>query len=232
MTIDSYSGGGYSGDGPRRRRAPVATKSEWAYEEVRKMILEGELKPGATVNQEELAAELQISVTPLREALRRLEGEGFASLSAHRTLTINGLSAHELDDIYALRLLLDPLAVSLATQRMTDEQVAVVTRMAKARPRGGPTLILGANREFHRAVYSASGNDLLTRTLDQLWSTADRYRLALLAEHGSIISRVDAEHMEIAEAVASRDAATAEALMRNHVETTLSWLKELLESRG
>ena len=60
MTIDSYA------NGPRRRRRPmVATKSEWAYEEVRKMILEGELQPGATVNQEELAAELQISVTPL-----------------------------------------------------------------------------------------------------------------------------------------------------------------------
>ena len=124
--------------GPPRHRRVVTTKSEWAYQEVRKMILEGELKPGATVNQEELANELQISVTPLREGLRRLEGEGFVTLNAHRTLTINALSAQELEDLYAMRLLLDPFAVALATQRMTGEQVAVVTRMAKAHPRGGP----------------------------------------------------------------------------------------------
>lgn len=215
----------------RRQELVLTTKAEWAYEEVRQMILTGELEPGATINQEELAANLKISVTPLREALRRLEGEGFASLNAHRTLTINGLSAQELDDVYALRLLLDPFAVSLATARMSTEQVALVTRLAKARPRGGPTDLLAANREFHRAVYSASGNSLLTRTLDQLWSSADRYRLALLSRGDSIISRVDAEHLEIAEAVASRDPKAAEALMRRHVETTLSWLKELLDGR-
>jgi len=215
-----------------RRARVVMTKSEWAYEEVRGMILEGSLKPGATVNQEELAAGLGISVTPLREALRRLEGEGFATLNAHRTLTINGLSAQELEDVYAMRLLLDPLAVSLATQRMTEDQAAIITRLAKARPRGGPTVVLAANREFHRAVYAASGNSFLTRTLDQLWSAADRYRLALITEHGSVITRVDAEHMEIAEAVASRHAAQAEALMRKHVGTTLDWIKELLEARA
>ncbi len=96
MSIDSYPG-------PASRLRVVLTKSEWAYEEVRKMVLEGELKPGATVNQEELAGELKISVTPLREALRRLEGEGFATLNAHRTLTINGLSADEMEDVYAMR---------------------------------------------------------------------------------------------------------------------------------
>jgi DNA-binding GntR family transcriptional regulator len=224
VTIDSY---------PRsvRRQRVVMTKSEWAYEEVRKMVLEGELKPGATVNQEELATELQISVTPLREALRRLEGEGFATLNAHRTLTINGLSSEELEDVYAMRLLLDPLAVGLATRRMTAEHAVVVTRLAKAHPRGGATAIVTANREFHRAVYSASGNSFLTRTLDQLWGAADRYRLALISEHGSVIPRVDAEHFEIAQAVAARDALSAEALMRKHVGTTLDWLKELLEER-
>jgi DNA-binding GntR family transcriptional regulator len=216
----------------RRHGRVLTTKSEWAYEEVRQMILTGELEPGATINQEELAAKLEISVTPLREALRRLEGEGFASLSAHRTLTINELSAQNLDDIYALRLLLDPFAVSLATARMSNEQVALVSRLAKARPRGSPTDLLAANHEFHRAVYSASGNSLLTRALDQLWSSADRYRLALLSRGASIISRVDAEHLEIAEAVASRDAQAAEALMRKHVQTTLSWLKELLEGHS
>lgn len=215
----------------RSGRRVVTTKSEWAYEEVRNMILGGELKPGATVNQEELASELNISVTPLREALRRLEGEGFATLNAHRTLTINGLRADELEDVYAMRLLLDPFAVSLATQRMTADQVAVVTRLAKVHPRGGPTVILAANREFHRAVYAASGNSFLTRTLDQLWSAADRYRLALISEHGSVMPRVDAEHSEIADAVAARDAAKAEALMYRHVSTTLHWIKELLEER-
>jgi DNA-binding GntR family transcriptional regulator len=112
---------------------------------------------------------------------------------------------------------------------MTGEQTVVVARLAKAHPRGGPTAIVAANLEFHRAVYSASGNSFLTRTLDQLWGAADRYRLALISEHSSVMPRVDAEHLEIAEAVAARDALAAEALMRKHVGTTLVWLKELLE---
>jgi DNA-binding GntR family transcriptional regulator len=129
VTIDGYPR-------PIRNQRVVMTKSEWAYKEVRKVVLEGELKPGATVNQEE-----------------------------------------------------HPLAVGLATQRMTPERVVVVTRLARAHVRGGATAIVEANREFHRAVYSASGNSFLTRTLDQLWGAADRYRLALISEHESVVPR-------------------------------------------
>ncbi len=111
---------------------------------------------------------------------------------------------------------------------MTAEQVGVVTRLAKAHPRGGANTIVAANFEFHRSVYSASGNSFLTRTLDQLWRGADRYRLALVSDHRAVLPRVDAEHLEIADAVASRDVLAAEALMRKHVATTLGWLKDLL----
>jgi DNA-binding GntR family transcriptional regulator len=216
-------------DRSRSFRAPmVSTKSAWAYNEVRRMVLEGELQPGGTVSQVELARQLQLSITPLREALGRLETEGFLSLNAHRTMTINPLSTKELDDLYRLRILLDPYAVGLATKRMTQEEVASLGKMAEHDEGGGPVTVMALNREFHRAIYSNSGNILLTRILDQLWSATDRYRLALLARDGSGLTTAVREHVRIAEAIGACDARTAERLMREHVEATLTQLKAIL----
>jgi DNA-binding GntR family transcriptional regulator len=210
----------------------VSTKSAWAYNEVRRMVLEGELQPGATVSQVELARQLQLSITPLREALGRLETEGFLSLNAHRTMTINPLSTKELDDLYRLRILLDPYAVGLAAKRMTKEEVATLEKMAEHDEGGQPAMVMASNREFHRAIYSNSGNVLLTRILDQLWNATDRYRLALLASEGSDLSTAVREHIRIAEAIAARDARAAERLMREHVGATLTRLKEILGDPG
>jgi DNA-binding GntR family transcriptional regulator len=206
----------------------VSTKSAWAYSEVRRMVLEGELQPGATVSQVELARQLQLSITPLREALGRLETEGFVSLNAHRTMTINPLSTKELDDLYRLRILLDPYAVRLAAKRMTAEEVAALGKMAEHSEGSDPATLIASNREFHRAIYSSSGNILLTRILDQLWSATDRYRVALLARDGSDLTTASREHEHIAEAIGARDARGAERLMREHVEATLTQLRVLL----
>ncbi len=212
-------------------RAPmVSTKSAWAYSEVRRMVLEGDLQPGATVSQVELARGLQLSITPLREALGRLETEGFLSLNAHRTMTINPLSTKELDDLYRLRILLDPYAVVLAAHRMTKEEAATLLQMAK-HDGGAPATVMASNREFHRAIYGNSGNVLLTRILDQLWNATDRYRLALLARDRSDLTTAVREHVRIAEAISAGDAPAAAQLMREHVEGTLNQLRTILTDR-
>jgi DNA-binding transcriptional MocR family regulator len=79
----------------------AVTKAEAVYIETRSRILKGTLAPGSAVNQEALAADLGVSITPLREALRRLEMEGLIRLEAHRTMSITPLTSRELDEMYA-----------------------------------------------------------------------------------------------------------------------------------
>ena len=81
----------------------TVTKAEAAYLETRSRILRGVLAPGVPVNQEALAASLGVSITPLREALRRLEMEGLVRLDAHRMVTTTPLTSRELDELYAIR---------------------------------------------------------------------------------------------------------------------------------
>src|SRR3954451_18280911 len=136
----------------------VRTKAEAAYQELAARILDGSMQPGSTVRQETLAAALGVSITPLREALRRLESNGLVILEAHRTLTVAPLSAAEVRELYAVRLQLDPfaagLAAPLASPAAVDRIEALAARELETTARGR----LKANREFHQAVYRSPGN--------------------------------------------------------------------------
>ena len=98
------------------------TKAKAVYVETRSRILKGMLAPGSAVNQEALAAELGVSITPLREALRRLEMEGLIRMEAHRTMIITPLTRQELHEMYAIRLELDPLAAGLAAANASESE--------------------------------------------------------------------------------------------------------------
>jgi DNA-binding GntR family transcriptional regulator len=192
------------------------TKAEATYQEMRWRILRGVLEPGAAINQESLAAQLGVSVTPLREALRRLEAEGLVQLETHRVVTIAPLSARELREIYVLRLQLDPLATALAARNADATRKEEIGRLAHASWVDDPVIQLEMNHEFHRTIYSASDNRELTNVLDRLWDRTDRYRIALVK--GGLDSEASMrEHRLIAEAIAAGKSREVSRLMRNHL---------------
>lgn len=202
-----------------------AVKSELAYTAVRDRILSHEYQPGATFNQAQLAVELGISTTPLREALRRLQSEGLVELGPHRDATVTALSLEEARDLLELRLAVDPLAAGLAAQRRTREDIAAIrsTSSIEPLPEHPTAAQLIAHRRFHRAVYLASHNDLLIATLDSLWDKADRYRTeALRGDRGDEDRRrKDAEHQELMLRVIGGDADGASEVMRRHITASL-----------
>jgi len=203
----------------------VRTKGEAVYQELSARILDGSMQPGSTVSQEALATALGVSITPLREALRRLVSDGLVILEAHRTLTVAPLSAREVRDLYAVRLQLDPYAAGLAAEFAPpvalDRIEALATRPLKATPRAR----LKANREFHQAIYHASGNATLAEVLDRLWDRTDRYRMIVVRVE-SEERNVEREHREIAVALRVRDAALSRRLMRQHVAETLRLVEQ------
>ncbi len=203
-----------------------ATKAELAYARVRELILSGDLGPGTVLNQARLAAEIGISTTPLREALRRLKQQGLVELDAHRDARIAPLDAAEARDLLELRQSLDPLAAGLAAQRRTAADLEHMRHgldRLESLPSNPSVAQLARHREFHAAIYRASHNALLVESLDALWDKTDRYRRhALQVERSQDeLARRAEEHRLLLEAVQDRDGAAASDLMRRHVETGL-----------
>lgn len=210
----------------------MVTKAEAVYAETRARILAGVLKPGLNVNQEQLAADLGVSITPLREALRRLEMEGLIRLEAHRTVVIAPLTGRELDELYVIRIELDLLAAGFAAAKAPDAQLVTIEKLARQRPAGEPVAQLERNRAFHRAIYASCGNGALIAYLDQLWDRTDRYRLILVKEEliGGPASRQD--HIDIADAVADRDADRAARLTREHIARSRALIASIMSLRS
>jgi DNA-binding GntR family transcriptional regulator len=213
-------------DAPSSGDPGFATKSELAYTHVRRLILSGELEPGAVLPQVSLARTIGISTTPLREALRRLKQEGLVELDAHRDARVRPLDATEARDLLELRRNLDPLAASLAAQRRTDadvDEVRAALDGLEALSTSPSLAQLESHHRFHAAIHRASHNALLIAVLDGLWVKTDRYR-----RHGLETGRSEAEqnarateHRLLFEAVRDGDADAAAELMHRHVETSL-----------
>lgn len=201
-------------------------KSDLAYARVRELILSGELAPGSRLDQAGLASALGLSTTPLREALRRLDEQGLVQLDAHRDARVAPLDAAEARDLLELRRSVDALAAGLAAERRTAADIAelrdALAGLASLPSDPSPAQ-LQSHRRFHAAVYRSSHNALLVETLEGLWDKSDRYRRhALELERTEEERRRRAEeHRLLVEAVLDRDAETATALMRRHVESSL-----------
>lgn len=203
------------------------SKSEYAHEVLKQRILSEELAPGAVIAQERLAAEMGVSTTPLREALKRLAAEGLVELGSYRDARVTLLSAGEARSLFEVRLNLDPLAAMLAAQRRSDtDMIAIRASLERLHPLSGSASWeeLTAHRAFHRAIYRASANAPLIEILEGLWDKADRYRQVALKQHPATAKdqkRVHSEHQALAAAVIEGRADEARDIMHAHVEASL-----------
>ena len=218
-------------DGIRATGAPLhfATKAETVYGEIRRRILNGILKPSEPLNQEALAPELGVSVTPVREAIRRLEAEGLVQFQAHKLAIITPLTHGELSEIYDVRLKLDPYAASLATQAANDDDLDEIERLAEAPSRTNQLEQMRLNHSFHRAIYMRSGNSTLTEILDRLWERTDRYRVTLFTRDAELLAATR-EHIEIAQAMRLRQPDLVAILVQAHVARAQALMTDVLES--
>ena len=198
----------------------------YAYEQVRTAIVENRYPPGHRLVEQRIAEELQLSRTPVREALRMLEAEGLVVSERHRGAMVRPLSPTEVIDLYGLRIRLESYAVEVATERATETElgdlVAAADSFGEIRRSVDPESVEGvrriheANARFHDGVIAAARHrrleTMLARTVD-IPLVFQAFRTFGPRE----IERSDTFHRLIADAMCRRDAARAAALMGEHI---------------
>lgn len=208
--------------GPARRRG----LADEVADRVRAAIFDGTYPPGTQLRETELSAELEVSRGPVREALTRLEGEGLLRSGWHRGAVVVELSADDVAEIDSLRDALEHLAVRLAVERASDEDLDAVTgaadRMARAE---GAHELAALDIAFHDAVYAAAGH----RRLQEAWHTIrSQVHLFLVSRIGvsvdGYLATVPGEHRELAGALRARDTGSALRLFADHREHALDVL--------
>jgi len=162
------------------------TVREVAYRRLRQLIVDGTLPPGQRIFENELADQLGISRTPLREALRQLETEGLVQMNARRGAVVAGLSAADMHEEFVIRATLEGLAIRLAAPRLSADDFRQLerqlARMQDALTRGQRAVFLEHHRLFHLAIFDASGSPRLARMLANLLEAGERYEQLELAE--------------------------------------------------
>lgn len=217
------------------RAATVAARTPTAQDRaaaaLRTAILEGALRPGQRVNQEAWAARVGASLIPVREALRALAGEGLVTYRPRRGYVVTELDLAELEEVYALRRLLESEALRRGVPLANAETVAALEEAANACRRaaeaGDVAGQLEANRRFHGLLHGLAGSRPLTRLIDLLWDPTEAYRALYYALPGEA-AEADRAHRAILAAVTSRDAERAVALQDIHRERALERLREAL----
>jgi DNA-binding GntR family transcriptional regulator len=194
------------------------SRADFVFESLRDAISDGRIAAGERVREEEIARNLGVSRTPVREALQRLQQRGLLVFGAGRGLVVAGLSQHQVLQLYAMREILEGSAARFAAQHATGADVAILYRLQNELASAAPdaSVLVTLNRRFHQAIYEAAHNQYLLEPLNMLHDS-----LALLHNNTfrmpSRRSDSDEEHRKIVASIERRDPDGAEEAAREHI---------------
>ena len=214
------------------RAASGRSRVEVVYAALREGIVQGAYRSGEPLRPAAIAQQLGVSVIPVREAVRLLEGEGLVVVEPNRGARVAEMSADDLEDIYLTRLALEVDALQRSFDRLADEDIERVRhalgRMIEAYDCEDIAAAMTWHREFHDGLYARCGSQRLPQLIDALWSASDRYlwvspRLSRDDDFGP-------EHERILAAVESGDLDAAVQALRVHHEAALNRIRETIPS--
>ncbi len=213
---------------PRGRR----TTGEYVAECLRTAIQSGALQDGMELNQVAIAEHFGVSRIPVREAVSALEAEGWITTRAHHRAVVQAISPERVEQIFEVRAMLEAHLVGKAVSLITQERLAELGALCDQMERiSEHDRWVGANREFHRLLLDAAGQDFTCELIGQLSSQVERY-LRLLGAGPMREAQAGEEHRAMLAAVAARDAATAMRLATEHIHHTRRLVLEALSARS
>ncbi|BBB90307.1 MAG TPA: GntR family transcriptional regulator [Methylomusa anaerophila] len=222
-----------------RRLVPIKLDSykplrEVVAETLREAIISGILQPGERLMEIQMAEDLGVSRTPVREAIRKLELEGFVVMIPRRGTYVAGLSIKDINEVFEIRTALDVLAAGLAVERITEEELEemerLLVRISDCIEQGDLDKIVEIDSQFHDVLYKASRNDRLVGIISNLREQFTRFRSISINYPGRIQQTLE-EHRRLVEAIASRNMDSAQQIAREHMENSEHTLLQDLHER-
>lgn len=208
---------------------------ELVFEALREAIIQGRLHPGERLMEIQLAEELGVSRTPVREAIRKLELEGLVLMIPRKGAYVSQISMKDIADVFEIRRALEGLAARLAAERATDEEIerleralVKISEVAEAEDLDGAVAL---DTDFHEELMAASHNPRLSQMVSNLREQIQRFRLTSLSHPGRVKLAVE-EHAKIVDAIAGRDAELAQNLAHEHIENAENSLMEVISQVG
>lgn len=209
----------------QRKLVPVKLDSykplrEIVFESMRDAIINGVLKPGERLMEIQLAEEMGVSRTPVREAIRKLELEAFVVMIPRKGAYVAGVSHKDVADVFEIRAALEGLAAGLAAERITEDEIEQMERVLLFEDGEETDLdkIVARDTDFHALVYKASRNERLVQILANLREQIQRFRATSLAVPGRVLDAIK-EHRSIVEALVQHNSEAAQELMTAHIVT-------------
>jgi len=197
---------------------------------IRERILKGEYKIGEKIKENQLATELRVSRTPIREAFKQLESEGLMEYIPNRGCFARGFTRRDMHDIYSVRKALEQLAVEWAVERISDEEIeslkSQIDLMEFYTKRNDVKKCLDLDIEFHQTIYGSTRSRFLSQILRSYQDYIVQARLVASYDE-QMLKDVLEEHMAILNAVVNRDPQNASEKMRIHLDMS----KERAEGR-
>ncbi|MGZ8268419.1 MAG: GntR family transcriptional regulator [Burkholderiales bacterium] len=214
-------------------REPVARAADSAaqiYEHVKTMAMTFEIRPGERVNEVEIARSLNVSRTPLREALNRLLMEGFLTRAPNRGFIGRPLDAKQVFDLYELRRALEGSIVAIACERATDEELLELERFVKAskdRPEDtNASALLALDEQFHERIARLTRNEEMVRSVRSINARIHYFRW--IDMRNGRRRHTQQEHLRIVKALESRNAAAVTKLMSSHISQRLDRIVDVI----
>ena len=200
------------------------------FQTLREAILKGDLRPGERLMELQLAAKLGVSRTPIREAIRMLEQEGLAVTIPRKGAEVARMTEKDMEDVLQIREALDDLAVQVACDKITQEQLerlmATMKNFELAVQAGDLSKIVAYDVEFHDVIYEATDNPKLVILLSNLREQIYRYRVEYLKEKENYPM-----HEEIVQALKQKNKERVADAMRNHIRNQAEVVKNIIREQ-
>ncbi len=201
---------------------PLKTYSEAIYQHLRDAILDQQIQPSERLREKEIAGRFGVSITPVREAIRKLEGEGYVEARGHRGVRVRNISTAELIEIYRVIGVLDSYAASLAVPQMSPDVVrdleARTDEMESYYHKRKIAECLQASMQIHALLWKLSGNRFLAQTLEQIRARLTHYpveRNVLHARPG-VLKQSMTSHRNILKALKAGNVEDIQRICESH----------------
>ena len=209
---------------------------ELVAETLRTAIQNGTLQPGERLMELQLADELGVSRTPIREAVRELEAEGFVVMIPRRGTYVADISLKDISQVFEIRTALEELAAGLAAERITEEELEELERLlveiGDYIENGEIDRIIETDIKFHQILYTASRNSRLSEIINNLREMLTRFRSVSLHYPGRLQDTWQ-EHRDLVEAIAEHNATRARKIAVRHMENSeQTLLKGIAEDKS